>query len=1024
MQAHRRKKKKRPVFSYMRNIRSVFLQADDEGKFGFTLSGQQPCILSSIVKNSPADNANVKSGDFLISVNGKSVWHKSHEEIVELIGTSEYRIRITIADNYFSDSSDEEDVSQFRYRPKYPYSKSRSNRTQASTSNFDSPHYSRIPPRFHTHPPLPYVQHNISNLRNEYDISVENAVLKNVSSSTSACATNAVAGTSSSIMNPNTTVSIIVGYLGTIEIPKQIATSSKLQTVRSCIRKMRQEKRSPTLVLMNILPNSLKLLNSNNVILATYPANRLNYISSSSDNSSKFFGLVTSAKLQHDNDDGPFDSYDSLKIRQVEVAITNSCHVFGIETKLIDHNAHLATADKFKIKCTKDLISNSCLEFPTTSDYICNIIRSMYNIKSPEKVETSGSIGMKFNQIQRRNNQFNDPHELLLPNSPHPSNHSEITTSSNSDSGIGFHNDLTNISDRILVVDFPDQNHCALGIHNKNLNLQRQRKSRPLGIVNDLQLQENVIRNIRTMHQQSSSSTSPSLRVENIYHAKSKSADYNYENVEKLAIRAMPLRNVSNIQQSLENDYENIHPKAVTDVWYDGEMLDEDGNEIHERAIDVSLEKQSIDQGQKIIMIRSCDDILMIMDSEDARYCIDENQENKPIEQQTKKDDHIFLVPSVRPQKKSNNNNKRSLTLLGKNKSSHEDSKSKHESNLKHYKLSPKVFGLARPVSISFENLSTSSSTKRRSLFGSKKKESKNVDDEEFSIWGSLQELRNCENLKQEKQTNFLEGTYSEPNLSYDELEFRSLEPTSFKLNASIHEAIKENSYSEVIKAFMQKIHDRKIAKSRDETKNFSKLASSTPFKKCELRNSFNISGIAHLDSTIRKKIDCSHNSEGLSLNDSDFVSMDQDQYDDTKENVNINNISVERNASVNEIIKCMQLSSASKDKKLRGLSEKFKRHSSPYKSGRKNCKSIKVTKEISQAYLKSENQSLASIITTESIKEIENYPLKSQTTANSEIIELDIKNESIDFAFTHPNKTQSFEASIKNLTQLSVSIF
>lgn len=39
MQPHRRKKKKRPVSSYMKNIRSVEIQADDDGKFGFTLSG-------------------------------------------------------------------------------------------------------------------------------------------------------------------------------------------------------------------------------------------------------------------------------------------------------------------------------------------------------------------------------------------------------------------------------------------------------------------------------------------------------------------------------------------------------------------------------------------------------------------------------------------------------------------------------------------------------------------------------------------------------------------------------------------------------------------------------------------------------------------------------------------------------------------------------------------------------------------------------------------------------------------------
>lgn len=260
---------------------------------------------------------------------------------------------------------------------------------------------------------------------------------------------------------------------------------------------------------------------------------------------------------------------------------------------------------------------------------------------------------------------------------------------------------------------------------------------------------------------------------------------------------------------------------------------------------------------------------------------------------------------------------------------------------------------------------------------------------------------------------------------SLDRLEFRSHEPNSFKLNASAHAAIKENSYSDVIKAFIQKFQERNVVKSRDE--NYSpKIASSTPLRKISLRNSFNISGISHLDTTIRKKIDCSHNKGvgGFSLNDSDFESMDQDQYDDddTKENVNINDY------CVYEKIKCIQLNSASKDKKLRGSSEKFKRHLSPHKSGRKSCKSaklIKVTRENSHAYLKSENTSLASIITTASINEIEKYPLKtSQSTINSEITDLDIKNESLDFAFTHPNKTQSFEASIKNLTQLSVSIY
>lgn len=388
----------------------------------------------------------------------------------------------------------------------------------------------------------------------------------------------------------------------------------------------------------------------------------------------------------------------------------------------------------------------------------------MYNIKSLEKVENDNH-GMQFhNQPRRNHNRFNDPHELLLPNSPHPS---EITTSSNSDSGIGFHNDINNISDRCFVVafDIPDQN---LLVQNKNLHLHRQR--RPLGIVNDYQL--SVRNNFQHLHQDVQSVrnqklSSPQPSTSGIFHAKSKSADYDYTSMEKLAIRAMPVRNElpptpvkSNDLFEASNKGEH-HPRAVEDVWYDGEMLDEDGNEIHERPIDVptnnSFKLNTTDANEfHKMMIQSCDDILMIM-----------NKEND--DKDSKKDDHVFVVPAAKLQKRCN---KKSLTLLGKSKSSNNDSsKSKLESNLKHYKLSPKVFGPPRPVSMSVENLS-SSSNKRRSLFGgNKKKEGKPQEkEEEFEIWGSLQELRNSDNLKTHQCITFLEGTYSEPNLSIDEV--------------------------------------------------------------------------------------------------------------------------------------------------------------------------------------------------------------------------------------------------------------
>lgn len=779
MHPHRRKKKKRANWS--RNIRNVHLEAI-EGKFGFTISGQNPCILSSIVRNSPADLAGLKSGDFLISVNGQSVWQKDHEEIVTLIGASESnQIRITIADNYFSDSSDE-DAHHQRFRPKYPHSKTRLNRIHLQGRNSIDVHcakYLETPPIPEQHPryshlfsssnymdppPLPLFEaHNVihsPNARNNSDIF-------NVSAMVSPSPLNAA----SSMMNNPESVSfqVMVGYLGTIEMPKQIASSSKLQTVRSCIRKLRQEKRNPALVLMNILPSCLNLLNSNSVVLATYPSKRLNYVSSSSDNNSKFFGLVTSAVYQEDG--LSCDSFETPALRQI--AISNSCHVFVIDTKLTDHNAHRHKAEKFHINCTKDSISNSCLEFPTNSEYICNLIRGMYSIKSHVKHEAvaagrpSAMRNLNFDG-QRRGDRFDDPHEMLLANSPHPSNHSEITTtSSNSDSGIGFHNDYANISDRILVVDFPglNQNPRVGPLNHNQLQYMQRQRLRPVGIVNDSQLQAiNPIRNIRSMNL---SSPVPSTSSElPIFHAKSKSADYNpitdFEKMNpRLTIRAMPdpvvktcARNT--VDQESARDYENVYAQTVDDVWYNGKVLDEAGNIVQERAVDVPDSTDAFTDKHRTMVVRSCDDIIMVMDKENEKYR-DEHPNKNSNEKQS---DHVFLAPASKTSKKGEN--KKSLTIPGKIKSPYGESKIRNESNLLHYKLSPKVFGVPRP-SMSFENLS--STTKRRSLFRSRKK-NKDPEEESFSIWGSLQELRQSDVLKQPQHLNFLEGTYSEPSLN------------------------------------------------------------------------------------------------------------------------------------------------------------------------------------------------------------------------------------------------------------------
>ncbi|XP_011211159.2 regulator of G-protein signaling loco isoform X1 [Bactrocera dorsalis] len=524
-----RRRKKRPNYG----TRTVEVRRGYNG-FGFTISGQQPCRLSCIVSNSPADQAGLRAGDFLISVNGLNVSKLPHETVVQLIGNSFGSIRMQIAENYYSDSSDEENaalmlqqqttvsglnsvltnqlglgVGGARAKPRYLHHKAKMHRLRNSpqkkrtvtlqqqqqlaraeqlskcVSALKPMELQKLRPLIEDLP-LPsnssaYVAPSVSAPKEP------TAGVAAASNSAAELANvNAMARAPAAALEYRA----IVGYLGTIEMPKQISHSSKLQTVRSCIRKLRQEKRQPNMVLMTILPDCLRLQAANGNTLASYASERLNYVSSSSESENRFFGLVTSAvhTSQMDEDDEDDDDIEAANVRNgqgvvgvggvpgnngnAHVSISNSCHVFVVDTKLCEHQAHVPRAAEFRIHCTRDPISSLCLEFPNNSEYVVNLIRSMYTMRIMPPVvrhHAAEDIVNGYGGVVAGG-------PAAAAHSPQPSNHSEIsTTTSNSDSGIGFHNDCNNISDRILVVDFPGAPELRM----------RPMGARPMGIFNN-----------------------------------------------------------------------------------------------------------------------------------------------------------------------------------------------------------------------------------------------------------------------------------------------------------------------------------------------------------------------------------------------------------------------------------------------------------------------------------------------------------------------------------------------------------
>jgi len=192
---------------------------------------------------------------------------------------------------------------------------------------------------------------------------------------------------------------------------------------------------------MTVFPNSVRLTDTRNLVLADYPASRIIFCSASSDSDRRFFGLVTSA--YHEVDDEGDDT-----IGMGNCVPSSSCHVFNIDPKIHSHVDHLARAETFKLNCSGSQAIGECSNFPKTSDPILRAIKNLY-------------IDGDFEASPEQ-----PPHQV---NSPHPSNASS-TNSSNSDSGIGFRDECGNQSDRILVVDIQNQRlHIQQVGHNDSL---------------------------------------------------------------------------------------------------------------------------------------------------------------------------------------------------------------------------------------------------------------------------------------------------------------------------------------------------------------------------------------------------------------------------------------------------------------------------------------------------------------------------------------------------------------------------
>eukprot|EP00117_Sycon_ciliatum_P024412 scpid40227/ scgid2457/ Regulator of G-protein signaling 12 len=75
------------------------VKASDELGYGFTVTGEQPAVLTAIQPGSAADRAGLTAGDLVLEINGQNVEEASHEKIVALVGRTRNAIQLIIVSN-------------------------------------------------------------------------------------------------------------------------------------------------------------------------------------------------------------------------------------------------------------------------------------------------------------------------------------------------------------------------------------------------------------------------------------------------------------------------------------------------------------------------------------------------------------------------------------------------------------------------------------------------------------------------------------------------------------------------------------------------------------------------------------------------------------------------------------------------------------------------------------------------------------------------------------------------------------
>lgn len=332
--------------------------------YGFTISGQRPCLLSGILEGSPADLVGLRQGDSIMTINGTDVSTALHETVVQLIGSCKGPLCLVVrTEGRLMDNPILNDIKFGFTHKSGVFQKVGVLRTisdDSSNSSFNSGCAVTSKQRPVSEPDMSQWAHQWSVLAKQPKETSSVGETDSVFTDTE----------EEEEVNPDwgiLNMTLVVGYLSSTELILNTSESedSCLKAIRDRIRQLGTEQDTHTLVMMKIMFDCIRLCDDTGAVLAAFPAENL-VLGAVCAEDPRFFCLVTTAHIINGRvpEDGPLRA---------------SCHVFFIDPELGKHQDHIGIAGRFGFDCTLDPDALSCLEFPQSPPDVLHFVTVLYS---------------------------------------------------------------------------------------------------------------------------------------------------------------------------------------------------------------------------------------------------------------------------------------------------------------------------------------------------------------------------------------------------------------------------------------------------------------------------------------------------------------------------------------------------------------------------------------------------------------------------------------------------------------------